>query len=145
MAEEPHSFKVYAPATTALPADGSFHLVNFGSESYDHGNNFASSKFIAPSNGLYQFECQLLMTTVSNLAFGEYSEMYFEKTTGGSASTHGRTIRGADGTNVMVIRSIDTLELAVGDEVEVYVKSVGKAAVLNNTVTYSWFSGRQLS
>jgi len=143
--KEPFSFKAYAPATTAL-TKGSFYTIDWGSEEYDHGANFASSKFTAPVNGLYQFECQILCTPASAFTFGDYAELYFNLTAvGGGTSTFGRTTAGATAGAVMTITSVATKELAAGETVETEFKPVGENVVLNATANYTWFSGRQLS
>ena len=143
--EQPPSFKAFAPATPAVPK-GSFVTVDFGSEEYDHGGNFASEKFTVPEDGLYQFECQIHCTPDSSFTFGDYAEMYFQRRdSSGTYSDIGRTLASAVASSVMTVSSLTTAELVAGDKVDVRFKPVGESVTLDTNVTHTWFSGRKLS
>lgn len=144
--EELPSFVAYAPATVNIDKDDPVAIVDYGSEDYDIGANFSSSKFLAPANGLYQFECQTYCTSTSAFTFGDYAEVYFRHTdTAGSHTEFGRVEIGAANGSNLSIASVATKELLQGEIVAVFFQIVGSDATLNNTLPYTWFSGRQLS
>lgn len=60
----PYCFRAYDSAGTSL-VDGAATAVAFATEVYDHNNNFASSAYTAPVDGVYHFDFVWTMGTIA--------------------------------------------------------------------------------
>lgn len=129
------AFRVGATSATSLGAGG-WTIINLATEAYDYGDNFSSSIFTAPFDGIYAFTGALTLT--AGAAGEDYITGIFVN--GGESTYSSRVRSGAAGANTFPFAT--ELELSAGDEVTFrgYNGSGGGKSVVTNAIS-TWFAG----
>lgn len=132
----PYCFRAYASGNTTL-TDNTPVKISLATESYDYNNNFASSTYTAPVNGVYHFDGCVTHASVSSAPVGAYTAIYKN----GGAVLYGGRYAGSSSILLGISVSGDVL-LAANDTVEMYHQQDSggnELAIADETATY--FSG----
>ncbi len=129
------AFSAHASTSQSLPASATTPI-DFGSEEYDDGNNFAANTFTAPSDGLYQFNAHVRFGAASSeglytwIGFYKNGSLYQEVTNLTNDDTFGEHIS-------------TSMKLASGDAITVKVFTSVALTVVSSSVN-TWFNGYKI-
>jgi len=100
-------------------SNGTNKLLEFSTESYDRGNNFASGAFTAPKAGVYMFHC---CYRPNNFAFDRIITNVFknDSTIGGTAISNTGEVSNTNAGEYPLVQVTNLLSLAQGDTIKHY-------------------------
>lgn len=132
----PYCFRAY-PSVATTVADAADTKITFGTEDYDYNNNFASSTYTVPVNGVYNFSGRVEYATSIASGVNAYTVLYVN----GSPTVKGSQLGSAFVTSAGMILSTD-IKLNAGDTVELwaYQDSAGTEATATASASI-WFAG----
>lgn len=132
----PYCFRAY-PSVATTVADAADTKITFGTEDYDYNNNFASSTYTVPVNGVYNFSGRVEYATSIASGVNAYTVLYVN----GSPTVKGSQLGSAFVTSAGMIISAD-VKLNAGDTVELwaYQDSAGTEATATASASI-WFAG----
>jgi len=99
--------------------NGTFTQLQFTSESYDRGNNFASNTFTAPKDGVYLFHCQF---RPNNFAFDRILLDVFknDSSIAGTAISNTGEVSNTNAGEYPAINATNLLSLSANDTIKMY-------------------------
>ena len=99
--------------------NGTYTLLDFGTESYDRGNNFASNTFTAPKDGVYLFHCQF---RPNNFAFDRILLNIYknDSSIAGTAISNTGEVSNTNAGEYPSITATNLLSLAANDTIKMY-------------------------
>ena len=99
--------------------NGTYTQIQFTSESYDRGNNFASNTFTAPKDGVYLFHCQF---RPNNFAFDRILLNIYknDSTIAGTAISNTGEVSNINAGEYPSINATNLLSLAANDTIKMY-------------------------
>ena len=100
-------------------SNGTNKLLEFSTESYDRGNNFASGTFTAPKDGVYMFHCAY---RPNNFAFDRIITNVFknDSTIGGQAISNTGEVSNTNAGEYPLVQVTNLLSLAANDTIKHY-------------------------
>ncbi len=114
-------------------------MVNYQTEIYDLGDNYASNVFTAPVDGVYHFDATIRFNNVSNRVF---IGLLINGSPGDTPNYRGNDL--SSSALYQLVMSMD-LKLEEGDTVRVEAYSVGATVDTDATFANSYFSGHLIS
>lgn len=129
----PYKYGAYKSGSTQTIETGADEKLTFETEEFDTGGNFASSTFTAPIAGFY-----FIGAASANGALASATRYYLMIYKNGSEIKRGvdRSVNAASGG-----ASVEALlQLAAGDTIDIYARSVGAnlVASLGQNLTYTY-------
>ena len=99
--------------------NGTNKLLEFSTESYDRGNNFASGAFTAPKDGVYMFHCAY---RPNNFAFDRLITKVFKNDSdiGGTAISNTGEVSNTNTNEYPLVQVTNLLSLAANDTIKHY-------------------------
>ena len=99
--------------------NGTYTQIQFTSESYDRGNNFASNTFTAPKDGVYLFHCQF---RPNNFAFDRILLNIYknDSSIAGTAISNTGEVSNINAGEYPSINATNLLSLAANDTIKMY-------------------------
>ena len=99
--------------------NGTYTQIQFTSESYDRGNNFASNTFTAPKDGVYLFHCQF---RPNNFAFDRILLNIYknDSSIAGTAISNTGEVSNTNAGEYPSITATNLLSLAANDTIKMY-------------------------
>jgi len=99
--------------------NGTYTQIQFTSESYDRGNNFASNTFTAPKDGVYLFHCQF---RPNNFAFDRILLNIYknDSSIAGTAISNTGEVSNTNAGEYPSINATNLLSLAENDTIKMY-------------------------
>ena len=99
--------------------NGTYTQIQFTSESYDRGNNFASNTFTAPKAGVYLFHCQVRPNdfAFNRLIINTYKN---DSSIAGTAISNTGEVTNVNSGEYPSITSTNLLSLAANDTIKMY-------------------------
>jgi len=99
--------------------NGTYTQIQFTSESYDRGNNFASNTFTAPKDGVYLFHCQF---RPNNFAFDRILLNIYknDSSIAGTAISNTGEVSNTNAGEYPSINATNLLSLAANDTIKMY-------------------------
>ena len=99
--------------------NGTNKLLEFSTESYDRGNNFASGAFTAPKDGVYMFHCAY---RPNNFAFDRIITKVFKNDSdiGGTAISNTGEVSNTNAGEYPLVQVTNLLSLAANDTIKHY-------------------------
>ena len=99
--------------------NGTYTQIQFTSESYDRGNNFASNTFTAPKDGVYMFHCAY---RPNNFAFDRIITNVFknDSTIGGQAISNTGEVSNTNAGEYPLVQVTNLLSLSANDTIKHY-------------------------
>lgn len=133
--KNPYCFRAYASGSTTL-TDNTTVKILFATESYDYGNDFASSTYTAPVAGVYHFEAVIHYATA--IATLVSASTYIYKNGASAITGPDFNVTG----NAPVYYVSGDLLLAANDTIEIhhFQNSAGSEATLTGS-DKTWFCG----
>ena len=100
-------------------SNGTNKLLEFSTESYDRGNNFASGAFTAPKDGVYMFHCAY---RPNNFAFDRLITKVFKNDSdiGGTAISNTGEVSNTNTNEYPLVQVTNLLSLAANDTIKHY-------------------------
>lgn len=134
----PYCFRAEASVAQTGIVDAIFTKLNFDTELYDYNNNFDSSAYIAPVDGVYHFSAGVLMT-----GSGSHTSAILAVYVNGVAINGYLSRIGAGAINDTAPGGATDCLLNAGDVVEIYgfCNTSGGTWSTVNTANRTWFSG----
>jgi len=118
--------------------------ITFNNEEYDVGNNFASNKFTAPSDGKYVFTHAVYMWVSGGNDWDNYSIRFYKNGAGLSDTYSQFSLASANMLEVAIPASY-VLDLSASDYIEVYAKLNASGASSRQVDAVSRFQGYRLA
>ena len=100
-------------------SNGTNKLLEFSTESYDRGNNFASGAFTAPKDGVYMFHCAY---RPNNFAFDRIITKVFKNDSdiGGTAISNTGEVSNTNAGEYPLVQVTNLLSLSANDTIKHY-------------------------
>ena len=100
-------------------SNGTNKLLEFSTESYDRGNNFASGAFTAPKDGVYMFHC---CYRPNNFAFDRIITKVFKNDSdiGGTAISNTGEVSNTNAGEYPLVQVTNLLSLSANDTIKHY-------------------------
>lgn len=114
-------------------------MINYQTEIYDLGDNYASNVFTAPVDGVYHFDATVRFDKITNRAF---IGLLINGSPGDPPIYRGNDL--SSSALYQLVISMD-LKLEEGDTVRVEANSVGATVNTDATFANSYFSGHLIS
>jgi hypothetical protein len=118
--------------------------ITFNNEEFDVGNNFASNKFTAPSDGKYVFTHAVYMWVSGGNDWDNYSIRFYKNGAGLSDTYSQFSLASANMLEVAIPASY-VLDLSASDYIEVYAKLNASGASSRQVDAVSRFQGYKLA